>query len=60
MKDLTLIIVGNRSDIKEDENVEFLYTNKDNIKSLVNIASGKYIAFIREENCKRLFKSSFK
>ena len=50
MKDLTLIIVGNRSDIKEDENVEFLYTNKDNIKSLVNIASGKYIAFIREED----------
>lgn len=50
MKDLTLIIVGNRCDIQEDKNVEFLYTNGKNIKGLIKIARGKYIAFIREED----------
>ena len=50
MKDLTLIIVGSKSPSKEDKNIEFLYTDGSNIKNLINIASGKYIAFIREED----------
>ena len=50
MKDLTLIIVGKNVDTRESDNVEFIYTDGSNIKSLINIARGKYIAFIREED----------
>ena len=50
MKDLTLIIIGNNSDIREDKNVEFIYTKGDNIKELIKIARGKYITFIKEED----------
>ena len=50
MKDLTLIIVGKKNDVREDKNVEFIYTTGENIKQLIKIASGKYIAFIREED----------
>lgn len=50
MKDLTLIIVGKNSDIREDKNVEFIYTTGENINQLIKIARGKYIAFIREED----------
>lgn len=50
MKDLTLVIIGKECDIREDKNVEFIYTNGENIKELIKIASGKYIAFIKEED----------
>jgi len=50
MKDLTLIIIGNTNSEKVDKNVEFLYTTGENIKSLIKIARGKYIAFIKEED----------
>ena len=50
MKDLTLIIVGKKNGANEDRNVEFLYTTGENIKTLIKIARGKYIAFIREED----------
>ena len=50
MKDLTLIIIGKNSDIREDKNVEFIYTKGENISELIKIARGKYIAFIKEED----------
>ena len=50
MKDLTLFIIGNKNEIKEDKNIEFIYTNGKSFKSLIYIARGKYIAFIREED----------
>ena len=50
MKDLTLIIIGKNSDIREDKNVEFFYTKGNNIKELIKIARGKYITFIKEED----------
>ncbi len=50
MKDLTLFIIGNKNEIEEDKNIEFIYTNGKSFKSLIYIARGKYIAFIREED----------
>ena len=50
MKDLTLIIIGKNSDIREDKNVEFFFTKGNNIKELIKIARGKYITFIKEED----------
>ena len=50
MKDLTLIVIGKKYEIKEDKNVEFIYTKGEGIRRYINIASGKYVAFIREED----------
>jgi hypothetical protein len=50
MKDLTLIIIGNNDDTKEDKNIEVFYTKGNNIKELIKIARGKYITFIKEED----------
>ena len=50
MVDLTIIVIGKNSDIKKDKNVEFIYTKGINIKRLLKIARGKYIAFIQEED----------
>lgn len=50
MKDLTLIIVGKNNQIKEDKNVEFIYSTGDYFKRSIKIARGRYIAFIREED----------
>lgn len=50
MIDLTLIILGNKVDKKVDKNVEILYCNGENIIDIIDNSSGKYIAFIKEED----------
>ncbi len=50
MKDLTLVVIGKKNEIKEDTNIEFIYTTGENFKSIVKIARGKYVVFIREED----------
>ena len=58
MIDLTLIVIGKNTDIRKDKNVEIIYTKGNNIKRLLKIARGKYIAFIQEED--RLSKDYLK
>lgn len=50
MIDLSIIVIGKNSDIRKDKNVEFIYTKGINLKRLLKIARGKYVAFIQEED----------
>ena len=50
MLDLTLIILGSKQGKNKNQNVEMIYCNGDNIIDNIDNASGKYIAFIKEED----------
>ncbi len=51
MIDLTLIVLGNNNETRQDKNVEIIYTNEfDKIIDSVKKAKGKYIVFLKEED----------
>ncbi len=51
MIDLSLIVFGKNNDIKQDKNVEIIYTSEtQKIGEIVNNSKGKYVAFIKEED----------
>jgi len=48
--DLSIIILGNKYNIKPSKNIEVLYANNDNLKECILNSQGKYLAFIKEDD----------
>lgn len=50
MKDLSLFVLGKNETVRNDKNIEIIYTNGKNIIDRIKDASGKYIAFIKDDD----------
>ena len=50
MKKLSIIILGNSYNLKENEDIEIIYSDGKNLKKTVSFAQGKYITFINSND----------
>ena len=45
---LSVIVIGNNTDLKSNDNVEIKYTDGTNIQEVVSSCTGKFISFVKE------------